>query len=118
LNRDVERQASRTDGDPGVLAALAQHLDHQVRTAVYHLGMIGEVGRRVDVAAELYAAADPLEVSAEGGPELGEDVDAAQPGRLLRIVDRDISPGLAPAFDAVRPDRQLAGYEHQIAGGY
>ena len=61
--------------------AIAEHLDHQVGGAVDHLGLVGEVGRRGDEAAEPDDARHPIEV-AERGLGLGDDVDGAKPCRL------------------------------------
>src|SRR3546814_19059264 len=43
LDGDTARQRYGTDGKAGMLAGIAEHLDHQVGGAVDHLRMVDEV---------------------------------------------------------------------------
>ena len=53
FNWYVERQLGHTDGRPSVFTdRLSEDLDHQVRTAIDDLGLIGEAWRRVDLALQ------------------------------------------------------------------
>src|SRR5437879_10949236 len=52
LDRDAVRQGSHADGGARVLALVAEHLDEQVRAAVDHLGLVGEIRRAVHHAEQ------------------------------------------------------------------
>src|SRR5579872_6174940 len=53
LYRDVARQAAHPDGGARRTSTVAEHLHEQVRAAVDHLGMAGEVRHRVHHAQHL-----------------------------------------------------------------
>ena len=80
---------------------LAQHGDHQVRGTVDHLGVVGEIRRAGDEAAEPQAGGDPIEIAA-GGLDLGQDVDRAQPGRGLAVLEADAAAELALVAERCR----------------
>src|SRR6202795_4030299 len=52
LDGSIRRQRSDADGGAGVAALVAEGCDHQVGSAVEHLGSIEEIGRGIDEAAE------------------------------------------------------------------
>ena len=64
LDREVQRQAIDPHGRAGMAADVAEHLDHQVRTAVQHLGNIEKLRTRLHESAELDHARHPVEVDA------------------------------------------------------
>ncbi len=70
-------------------ALVAEDLDEEVGAAVDDLGLVGEAGRRVDEAGELDDADEPVEVAVAGGPDLGDEVQAAGPGRRGAGVNVD-----------------------------
>src|SRR5580765_1263577 len=48
LDGSAQRQAGAADGDAGMAPLVAKHVDHEIGGAVNDLGMIGEVGSRID----------------------------------------------------------------------
>ena len=102
------------DRGAGVPAGLAQHRHHQVRGTVDHLGMVGEMRRAGDEAAQAQAGDDALQIAA-GGLDLGQDVDGAQPCRRLAVLQADAAAELALVLERTRLHRQLAGDHEQVA---
>ncbi len=99
-----------------MLALVAEDLADQVGDAVDDLGLLGEVRRRVDEAAELDHPGHPVEVAAEGLLDLGDDVDAAEPGRGLAVLDAEVAADLADVLELAALDRHLPGDEDEVAG--
>ena len=114
----IERQFRDADGGAGMAARIAQSLDHQVGGAV-HDGGEGREGRhRIDEAAEADAAHDLVEI-ADGGLELGEQVDGAQARRFLADFGRDFRTELALVGIgelAVEAEAELPGNDDQVSG--
>ena len=63
-----------------MLPGIAENLDDDVRSAVDHLRVIGEVRRRIDEAAGSHAAHDFVEIATQRGADLRDDVEGAKPG--------------------------------------
>ena len=61
LDRHAVRKRAHADRRAGVPSGVAEHLDEQVGAAVDHLGLVLEVGRRVDHAKQLHDVVDPVE---------------------------------------------------------
>src|SRR5688572_26031703 len=73
VDRATERQGRGADRETGMLAAVAENLKHQFRSAVDHLRMIVEVRAAIDEAAQLQAARDLVEIAAASRRGLGQD---------------------------------------------
>ena len=71
LDREIQRQAIDADRRAGMAASVAEHLDHQVRAAVEHLGDVEEAGPGLDEAAQLDDARDPREIAVAAPPSSG-----------------------------------------------
>lgn len=99
-----------------MLAAVAEDVDDQVAGAVDDLGLVGEVRRRVDEAAELDAARHPVEVAAAGRLELGQDVDRDDARTGLAVLDGEGVAQLADMAQLAVLVRHLPGDEDQVAG--
>ena len=74
---DVARQRAGADGRTRMLAGIAEHLDHKVRSAVDDFRMVGEAWNRIDESRQLYAALDAIEVTATGLAQLCDEVERA-----------------------------------------
>ena len=77
--------------------------------------MSAELGRAGDVAAELQAAAEPVELAAAGGLGLGQKVERAQPRRLLTLRPVHLSPEPAGDRHLATAKRQLTSHEQELA---
>ena len=114
LDRGAAGQRGHGDREPGVFAGLvAEHLDHQVGRAVDDRGRAGEVGPGIDEAAELDRPG-AVDVVAERGAQLGQDVQPAQAGGGIAVLDRQIAADLAGRA-GLRGDRHLSGDEDLVA---
>ena len=114
----VERQFGHADGGAGVAARVAQNLDHQVRGAVHDRRKRRESGDGIDEAAEAHAFDDVVEI-ADGGLQLSEKIDGAEPRGLLADLRRDFRADLALVRIgelAVDAEAELAGDDDQVAG--
>ena len=79
---DDTQFAARSDRGAGVLAGIAEHIDHQVGGAVDDLGLVGEARRAGDEAGQLDGGGDhvrPLH-RAEALQRLGDTRDLAGHG--------------------------------------
>src|SRR5258708_14991641 len=76
-------------------ARVAQHLNHQVGGAVGDLRLLGEVGHAIDEGAQPHAAQDAVEIAAECGFCLGQDIEPAQPRCFLSVLEADLAAELA-----------------------
>ena len=99
-------------------ALVAEHLDYQVRGAVDHLRLAGEVGRAIDEAAELDAARHSVEVAAAGRLDLGDDVERHPARRRLAFRHAEVAADLADIGELAVPKRHLPGDEHQVGGNH
>ena len=99
-----------------MLAAVAEDVDDQVAGTVDDPGLVGEIRRRVDEAAELDAAGHPVEVAAASRLELGEDIDRHDARAGLALLDGEGVPQLADVAQPAVPVRHLSRDEDQIAG--
>src|SRR3954454_13368957 len=111
LYRDAAGQRAVAHISPGVPDGIAEHLDHQVGSAVDHLRHVGEVGRAIDESAKPQATAHPVEIAATGDAQLGEDVEGAEPRRLAPFVNGDAAAELPDMAALAVPDAELPGYE-------
>ena len=116
LDRHVARQRSAAHRGARVPPGIAEHLDHQIGGAVDHLRLLAVARHRIDEAAEPHAAHDLVEIAADRGLELRENVDGAEPRGLLRVFQRDFLADLTGELVLAVGVRHLAGDEHQRAG--
>ena len=96
------------DRGAGVAPDVAEHLDHQIGSAVDDLRHVGELGRAVDEAAQLHDAAHPVEIAAAGDAQMGNDVERAQPRRVAAVGDGDAGAELADMAALAVPLADLA----------
>src|SRR5262249_3453028 len=87
----------------------------QVGGAVEHLRMIVESRRRVDVSFDANDLSDAFEIARRCG-ELSDRVDRTQPGRLVAMVEVEVSTELAGVSQFSLQPWWLAGGEDQAAG--
>lgn len=80
---DVERQRRCTHGKTGVLAALTQHIDNQIRCAVDDGGHLVEIRGAGDKAAQLDAANKAGFIAAHGGKRLRQNIQGTGLGGFL-----------------------------------
>ena len=90
--------------------------DEQVGGAVDDLGLLAEAGLAIDEAADLDAAADAVEIAAEGELELGDDVESAQTSGLLALLDVKFDAHLTEIFEFPLQHRDLTRHEGEVAG--
>src|SRR5918996_6153885 len=115
LDGSIERQARATDGKPRMAPRLCHGAHHKVGGAVDDLGLIRELGRAADEAAELQAAREAGEVAFAGGPRLRQQVERAQARRGLALLDADVTAELTDHGHAPALQRQLPRDEEQPA---
>src|SRR3954447_8145506 len=94
LDGGVRGQGGDADGGAGMPALIAEGCDHQVGSAVEHLGPVEEIGRGIDEAAEPDHANHLVEI-AEGRLDLGQQVDATALRRGVALFDGDAGAQLA-----------------------
>ena len=99
-------------------AGIAEDLDHEIRGSVDDLGMLAEIRHRVDVTADLEATHHAIEIAVAGRFDLGDDVEAAYPGRGLRVRQFDDIADLADMRELAVHDGHLAGDPDVIAALY
>src|SRR6267378_4704865 len=112
LDRDAVGQRSHADGRAGVLALVAEHLDEQVRAAVDHLGLVGELRRAVHHAEQLHHALDAVE-AAQFGLHHREQREPDRARVLVALLDAELGAELA-----FHRARALAGEKQQVAGAH
>ena len=95
-----------------MLAALAEHGDEQVGAAVDHLGLVAELGHRVDHSQHLDDVLDPVEVAAQRLLHHRDQHQAGGARVLVALLDRHVGAELALDPGA----RSLAGEIEQVAG--
>ena len=99
------------DGDPRVNALVAEDLDHQVRRAVEHLGMVGKAGRRIDEAVEAQQLDDAVEVAQSAALACARMLRAQSRAASLPLGEVDLGADLAGDCDLAVIERQLTGNE-------
>ena len=98
-----------------MVALVAEHLDHEVAGAVDDLRMVVKIPRGVHESSKPHDPDDPVEVTATGSLELGDDVEAAQAGGRIALLESDIHAELALVFQCAVGKGDLPGHEHQVA---
>jgi len=101
-----------------VTPGIAEHLDDEVGGAVHHLRLLREIVDRIDEAAQAHATQDTVEITAERAFRHGQDVEAAQPRRLLPLLERDLPAELADEAALAVPLANLAGDEQEVAAAH
>ena len=74
---DAKRQSRNADSEAGVLARVSKDGHDKIRSAVHDFGLVKEIRCRGNEAAELDAAFDFSEVSAQRSVRLRENADGA-----------------------------------------
>src|SRR5947209_11609621 len=100
--------------------AVAEHFDDQIRRAVHDRGNGIEIRNAIDEPAEPHNPADTLKAAGRR-LHLRQQVEGANPRRRLAGFVEDGSAELAAMCRidlTVRPERQLAGDDEEIAGDY
>src|SRR5665213_166797 len=115
FDRDSQWQGTDADRGAGMLAGIAEYLDHQIGGAVDDLRHLGELGGAVDEPAEAKHPLHLVEVAAAGDPQMRQDVEGAEPGGLLPIGDADPGAELADEFGLAVAHADLARHDHEIA---
>ena len=110
-------QRGDADGRARVLALLAEDGDHHVGSAVHHLRAVEEARRRVHEAAEPHHPRHLVEI-ADGGLDLGEQIDRTGARRFLPVLDGDPGAQLALGDKLAVVEADLAGHHEQIAGAH
>ena len=78
--------------------------------------MVREIVGGLDETLDLDAAHDPIQIAAARRLELGEQVERAQPGGLLALLDGEVAADLAGVLHLAPGHGDLAGDEDQVAG--
>src|SRR5512143_2244283 len=94
LDGGGERKARAANGDARVAPLVAENLDEEIRGAVQHFGMVGEVGRCVDKAVQAQQLDDAVEI-AQGRLRLRQYVERAEPRGLLALSEIGVGAQLA-----------------------
>src|SRR3546814_2623548 len=71
------------------------HMEEEGVGAVDHFRLVREVPGRVHEAGQLHHPLHPIEVAAAGRLHLGHDVDGAEPGGRLPVLQRQARAELA-----------------------
>src|SRR2546425_11618555 len=110
LDRDAVGQRSHAYGGAGVLALVAEHLDEQVRAAVDHLRLVGELGRAVHHAEQLHHALHAVE-AAELGLHHREQREPDRARVLVALFHRELRAELALDRAWPRSEERRVGKE-------
>src|SRR5262249_22307931 len=92
--------------------------DHEVGCSIHHLGSIEEVRRGIDESAEPDHPHDLVEI-AEGGLDLGQDIDGRDAGGPLTVLHRYPGPKLPLRHQlALGIETELTRYDEQVPGAH
>src|SRR6266508_1342445 len=98
-------------------AAIAEHRDEEIGTAVDHFRLLAEFRRGVDHAQELDDALDAIEV-AQFGLHDGDQAQAGLAGVLVALLLREVATDLADRQRMAGQTGALAGEIEQVAGAH
>jgi xanthine dehydrogenase large subunit len=115
LDRYPVRQAADADRGAGML--LAEHLDEEVRAAVHHRRVVGELGHGVDHPEQLDDSSNSIEV-AQLLLEHREQLQPDETGVRRRLFGRDVGADLALWRLAVGRHRHVARKKQQVPGAH
>src|SRR5215470_10349754 len=73
--------------------ALTEHLDHEIREAIEHVGLLCKAWRAIDHAEDLNDLADTIKAS-EYVTDGREDADSGETSGLVSLVERQIRSDL------------------------
>jgi hypothetical protein len=73
--------------------ALTEHLDHEIREAIEHVGLLVKAWRAIDHAEDLNDLADTIKAS-EYVTDGREDADSGETSGLVSLVERQIRSDL------------------------
>src|SRR5436305_3576184 len=118
LHRHAVGERADADRHPGVPPGVLEDLHQEVGGAVDHLGLCHEIRHGIDVAGDAHTAHDTVEIPVQLGPQQGHEIEGAQPGRLLPLIDSELTPELADEAALAVPLRELAGQVDQVAGAH
>src|SRR5262249_21328441 len=113
LDGSIERHLVDAQCGPRMSPAQAEDPVDQVGGPVEHRRGLGEAGRRVNVALDTDQLPDTLEV-ARRCLELSNGVDRADPGRLVALVDTEVSAELTGVGELALLPGELTRGEDQI----
>lgn len=114
FNRRPEGQSGTADRYAAVPAFVSKRGRNQVGSAVDHGRMVDEFGGSVNESIQSDASLDAFQI-AERSLGLRQDVDGAEAGRLLPMLDREVGAELAPDRNCALFHRQLSGHEQQLS---
>src|ERR1700757_3979508 len=116
LDRYPVGQRAHADRRAGVPAALTEHLDKEVRTAVDDFGVILEIGSGIDHAQHFDDILHPAEIAIQRVLYRRDQHQTHATGMLISFLDRHAGAEFAFGHPAVRPARwPLAREVEQIA---
>src|SRR5439155_1348360 len=118
LDGNSHRERAHAHRRARVLAALAEHLHEEVRAAVDDLGLVFELGHRVDHAEDLDDAlhlVEAAELRAHHGDEIETDAARVLVALLHGVFAADLAPGTPAVLAGARP---LAGEKQKVAGAH
>ena len=87
-------------------SGIAENLDHQIGTAIHHLGLVGKIGRRIDETAQLDHPDHPVQI-ANRGFQLGNQRQTAATGGGLPRLDIQIRAQLANSLQCIMSQQLL-----------
>src|SRR4029079_7553613 len=112
LDGRVERQARAAYRDARMAPLLPEHFDDQLGGAVDDFGMVDIALDGVHIAVKTQALDDAIEV-AEGGFRLGENIERAQPRRILPLFEIEVGAKRPGHGHATALEGQLSRYVKQ-----
>jgi hypothetical protein len=98
-----------------VASGLSQHLDEDVGCAIHHLRLIDEPVHRVHVPGDAHAAHHAVEIAVQSHAQLRQDVQSAEPRRLLAVLEVERPAELPDETPLAVPLTELTGHENQVS---
>src|SRR5687767_982599 len=97
-----------------MLAALAEYLDDEIRSAVHHLGVIEKIRWAVHESAEAHATLDAVQITAARGLQLRKQIDCTKSRRGLAVFGAQIATDFTDVLHFSRFARDLSRHEYEI----
>lgn len=97
-------------------AGITENLDGQIGRAIHDSGLIGELGRAGDEAAQTDNAGDTGKIAIQCSLGLGQNIDQAGAGTGHTGMNRNFVPELAGDQQLAIHQRKLTGDDELVSG--
>lgn len=92
---DVVRQGANANRQARMATRVAEYRDEEIRGAVDHLGLAGELGDGIDEPGNADAPLDAVEVAIQRGMHVRDEIQGADPSGPSSVLDAEIAAELS-----------------------